>query len=155
MRLFQEGVPRSKIEKVMLKFGMPLSPFLLADEVGNDVGYKASKTFEQAYGPRMAVPSILTVLYEMKLFGKKSSKGFYLYKNGKPTGPNPELEKINQKYKNNKIDEIEIRDRVILSMINEAARCLEEKVIENRELDMALIMGIGFPPFRGGLAALC
>jgi 3-hydroxyacyl-CoA dehydrogenase/enoyl-CoA hydratase/3-hydroxybutyryl-CoA epimerase len=128
-----------------------MSPFLLADEVGNDVGYKVGQAFAQAYGSRMAVPSLLTVLYENKLLGKKTGKGFYIYKQGK-TVPNPDLEEINKKFRNGKVSEKEICDRVVLSMVNEAARCLQEKVIENPDyLDMALILGIGFPPFRGGL----
>jgi 3-hydroxyacyl-CoA dehydrogenase / enoyl-CoA hydratase / 3-hydroxybutyryl-CoA epimerase len=157
MRLFEEGVARSRIEKSMLQFGMPLSPFLLADEVGNDVGYKVSKVFEQAYGPRMAAPKILELLYAQKLYGKKTGQGFYLHsylQDGKKSRPNPKAEELRASlhHKTITISDRDLRDRVILSMVNEAARCLQEKVIENRDyLDMALILGIGFPPFRGGL----
>jgi 3-hydroxyacyl-CoA dehydrogenase / enoyl-CoA hydratase / 3-hydroxybutyryl-CoA epimerase len=153
LRLYEEGTDRERIERVMLDFGMPLSPFLLADEVGNDVGYKVSKVFEHAYGPRMTTPKILAIMYENQLFGKKTGKGFYLYKDNKSI-PNTQVESIRLQLniKENSVSDQEICDRIILSMVNEAARCLQEKIIENPDyLDMALIMGIGFPPFRGGL----
>lgn len=156
MRLYEEGVNFHKLETIMLNFGMPMSPFILADEVGNDVGYKVSKAFEQAYGSRMSAPKIVTAMYEHKLLGKKSGKGFYIYeKNGKKR-PNPEVEKLRQGVAvgnvSKDLNDTIIRERIFFIMINEAARCLEENVIENPSyLDMAMIMGIGFPPFRGGL----
>lgn len=153
IRMYQEGVPQAHLDKMMLDFGMPMAPFILADEVGNDVGYKVSKIFEEAYGSRMAMPKILSLMYENKLYGKKSGKGFYLYE-GDTIKINPEVEKlvksINQSSK--EVTDTDMRDRVFLLMINEASRCLEEKVVANAaSLDMAMIMGIGFPPFRGGL----
>lgn len=152
--LYQEGASFASIEKMMLDFGMPMSPFALSDEVGNDVAYKVSKMFEKAYGDRMAAPKILEIMNEHKFYGKKAGKGFYLY-SGRDKKPNHEaealLKKINRGAEVN-IPETEMCDRVILTMVNEAARCLQEKVIENPSyLDMAMIMGTGFPPFRGGL----
>lgn len=152
MRLYEEGAGFQQLEAMMLNFGMPMSPFVLADEVGNDVGYKVSQSLEKAYGPRMAIPKIMTEMYHRQLYGKKVNKGFYLYdKKGKR--PNPEVESLRkQPVHKGSWEEIDMRDRVFLSMINEAARCLQEKVITNPAyLDMALVMGIGFPPFRGGL----
>ncbi len=153
MWMLQEGVEESRLEKELLDFGMPMSPFVLADEVGNDVGFKVSKVLEAAYGSRMKAPDLLQALYDKKLFGKKSGKGFYIW-NGKEKTPNPEIKQILEGYpkKFTGISDQDIQDRFILIMLNEAARCLEEKVVENPSyLDMALIMGIGFPPFRGGL----
>lgn len=153
MRLYQEGVDPERINKMALDFGMPMPPFVLADEVGNDVGYKVSKIFEDAYGQRMAVPKIVAVMNENKLYGKKCGKGFYLYEGDKKK-VNPEVEKLRQIIGEpaRVIADTEMHDRVFFSMINEASRCLEEKVVANAaSLDMAMIMGIGFPPFRGGL----
>lgn len=151
MWLLQEGAPFESLEKMMLDFGMPMSPFVLADEVGNDTGYKAAKTFEKAYGERMKTPKITELMYEQKLFGKKSGKGFYIY-NGKDKKRNPEIEKLLNNPTPLKISQSDMRDRVMLAMINESSRCLQEKIVnEPATLDMALIMGIGFPPFRGGL----
>lgn len=151
--MLQEGVEESRLEKEMLGFGMPMSPFVLADEVGNDVGFKVSKVLEAAYGARMKAPDLLQALYDQKLYGKKNGKGFYIWK-GKERTPNPEIKQILAGYpkKFTGISDQDILDRFILIMLNEAARCLDEKVVENPAyLDMALIMGIGFPPFRGGL----
>lgn len=153
MWMLQEGAEESRLAKELLDFGMPMSPFVLADEVGNDVGFKVSKVLESAYGERMKAPDLLQALYDKKLFGKKTGKGFFIWK-GKERTPNPEIKEILSGYPKKfvGISDQDIQDRFILIMVNEAARCLEEKVVENPSyLDMALIMGIGFPPFRGGL----
>lgn len=153
IRMYEEGQEMQKLELMMSQFGMPMSPFVLADEVGNDVSYKVGKAFEQAYGPRMALPKLLSAMYEQQLFGKKNGKGFFVYK-GQEKKPNHEVEKLRNGFKNGSkpLSEEEMRDRAMLPMINEAARCLQEKVIDKPAyLDMALILGIGFPPFRGGL----
>lgn len=153
IRMYQEGISQNRLDKMMLDFGMPMAPFILADEVGNDVGYKVSKIFQESYGSRMEVPKILTLMYENKLLGKKVGKGFYLYE-GDKTRINPEVEKLVKSLNEpvREVSDVDMRDRVFLLMINEASRCIEEKVVANAaSLDMAMIMGIGFPPFRGGL----
>lgn len=152
MRMLEEGVEMERLEKLFLKFGLPMGPFVLADEIGNDVNLKAFRGFEHAYGDRMHMPELLTEVNARELYGKKVGKGFYLYKNKKKT-PNPEIAKIlGEKVKSIEISDEEIIDRSVLAMINEAALCLEEGVVANpRYLDLALIYGIGFPPFRGGL----
>lgn len=152
--MFEEGTNFEKLEKMMLNFGMPMSPFVLADEVGNDVGYKVSKVFHDAYGDRMVVPKLIELMNEHKLFGKKNGKGFYLYEGDIPKGRNAEVDKLKQslKIEEHPTPDNDMCDRVMFLMINEAARCLQERIIDNPAyLDMALIMGIGFPPFRGGL----
>lgn len=155
MYMLQEGVPMEKIERNILAFGMPMAPFILADEIGNDVSYKAVKTFEKAYGKRMEMPKLLEAMDKQQLYGKKTGKGFYLYE-GKKHVVNPQLnailESLKQTPSSSSTEEGEIADRMIFSMINEASRCLEEQVVSSPPfVDMALILGIGFPPFRGGL----
>jgi 3-hydroxyacyl-CoA dehydrogenase/enoyl-CoA hydratase/3-hydroxybutyryl-CoA epimerase len=119
--------------------------------VGNDVSLKVSQVLNKAYGERMVIPKILEDLNNHQFLGKKTEQGFYLYKGEKRTGRNPAIEKF-RTAKSSNLSETDIRERCIFTMINEAARCLSEKIIENPDyLDMALIMGIGFPPFRGGL----
>ncbi|MGK5595656.1 MAG: 3-hydroxyacyl-CoA dehydrogenase NAD-binding domain-containing protein [Parachlamydiaceae bacterium] len=151
--LLQEGASQEVIAKKLLDFGMPMDPFVLADEVGNDVAYKVNKTFEKAYGDRMKGPHLLELIYEARLFGRKDGKGFYLYKGDKKRH-NPEIAKLNASIakSNDRPKEEEIIPRFTLVMVNEAAHCLREGIINNPAyLDMALIMGIGFPPYRGGL----
>ncbi|MBA2728089.1 MAG: fatty-acid oxidation protein subunit alpha, partial [Parachlamydiaceae bacterium] len=153
MWMFQEGVPMPTLERVFSDFGMPMSPFLLSDEVGNDVCYKVAKTLEKAYGERMHCPEIVRLMSENGLYGKKNGKGFYIYTHNKAI-LNPEVQRLLAKLQptNTEITDRNIKDRMICAMINEAARCIEEKVVASPGyLDMAMIMGVGFPPFRGGV----
>jgi 3-hydroxyacyl-CoA dehydrogenase/enoyl-CoA hydratase/3-hydroxybutyryl-CoA epimerase len=151
VRMLQEGVPSERCDKMMLHFGYPMGPFVLADEVGNDVMYKVNKVLEAGYGERMVGPKLLQEMYERQLFGKKVGKGFYIW-SGKKHTFNPVVTEMLGNKPAPDISDVEMLDRVTLSMINEASRCLEEKVIARPDyLDMALIMGTGFPPFRGGL----
>ena len=153
MTMLEEGISMERIEKLMLGFGMPMSPFILSDEVGNDVGYKVAKSFEHAYGDRMKTPRMIQLMNDNKLYGKKTGEGFYIYK-GDSRKVNPKVNELLSTInaKKSELSDTDIRDRAILPMINEASRCLEEGIIKKPEyLDMALIMGIGFPPFRGGL----
>lgn len=149
VRMFEEGADFERIDSLILDFGMPMGPFTLADEVGLDVGYKVAKVLEEAYGERMKVSSILDRVYQqMQLLGKKSGKGFYIH--GKKREANAEVKKL--VYSKRQFDEKEIVDRALLIMINEAAMCLQEGIVDNAQyLDMAMVMGTGFPPFRGGL----
>ena len=144
--LLQDGFSIKKIDNEIEGFGMPMGPFVLADVVGIDVGVKVAESLEKGYGSRMKVAKILQELHQnhKNLLGKKSNLGFYNYdKNGKIITQNLEIYKIN---------ESEIIERCILTMINEASKCLEENVVKNAQyLDMAMIMGAGFPAFRGGV----
>lgn len=153
LRMLQEGVEMERLEKVLTRFGMPMGPCTLADEVGLDVGYKVSCVLQEAYGQRMAPPEIVKAMYEAGFYGKKSGKGYYIY-NGKKKTVNPEVHKILNAIHSSKVEisDEEIIDRFTTVMINEAARCLEEGIVERPlYIDMALIYGIGFPPFRAGL----
>ena len=148
-RLFEEGGSITQIDKEVEAFGMPMGPFTLADEVGLDVGYKVSKVLEDAYGKRMEIAPILEKMLDMKLLGKKNKKGFYIH-NGKQKNLNTELNSL--QFHSKTFNKAEIIDRVMLIMINEASRALEENIVSDAShLDMAMIMGTGFPPFRGGL----
>lgn len=140
------------IDEIMLEFGMPMGPFLLADEVGLDVAYKVSKNLHSFYGERMKPADTLGYLYnQQKLLGKKAGKGFYIHSK-KKSFINPELSNhFKKNAKTKSLPKEEILQRCLYLMINEAARVLEEKKIKNaRQLDMAMIMGTGFPPFYGG-----
>nr|WP_275856505.1 3-hydroxyacyl-CoA dehydrogenase family protein [Sulfurimonas sp. MAG313] len=149
-RMFEEGADFERMDKIILDFGMPMGPFVLADEVGLDVGYKVAKVLEDAYGERMKVSDILDRVYhQLNLLGKKSGKGFYIHKGNKREANDSVKSLV---FSKRRFDEQEIIDREMLIMINEAAMCLEEGIVDNAQyLDMAMIMGTGFPPFRGGL----
>jgi 3-hydroxyacyl-CoA dehydrogenase/enoyl-CoA hydratase/3-hydroxybutyryl-CoA epimerase len=149
VKLLEEGGDTACIDKVMLDFGMPMGPLTLADEVGLDVGFKVATVLEEAYGERMKKAGLFGTVYEtMGLLGKKGTKGFYLHK-GKQKEVNPDIAKLTG---TQSFSDAELLDRMVLMMVNEAALCLEEGIVsEARYLDVAMIMGTGFPPFRGGL----
>lgn len=151
--MLQEGYAPEVLAKALLNFGMPMDPFLLADEIGNDITYKVAKTFEYAYGERMRPAKLLQLMAENELYGKKNNQGFYLYQ-GKKKSWNPKVKELlaTLEQPSHSPREEDALPRFLYGMVNEAARCLEEKVIERPDfLDLGLIMGIGFPPFQGGL----
>ena len=148
--MFEEGIDPEHLDKVAKEFGMPMGPMELADEVGIDVGFHVAEILHGAYGDRMIVASVLKKIYDAGILGKKSGKGFYIHKGKKKT--------INNQVLNMRQDtpfdlsDDEVTKRLVYIMINEAARCLEEKVVDSAgTIDVGMIFGTGFPPFRGGL----
>lgn len=149
-KILDQGEEVSRIDAIIEDFGMPMGPFVLADTVGLDVGYKVASVLEQGYGKRMEVSELLKRAYnELHLLGKKAGKGFYLHE-GKEKRVNPQISELRSQKTSLTIQEI--TDRAILMMVNEAAYCLAEGIVKDAQhLDVAMIMGTGFPPFRGGL----
>ncbi|MCC7440994.1 MAG: enoyl-CoA hydratase/isomerase family protein [Bdellovibrionales bacterium] len=155
--LLMEGVPVEEIDSAILEFGMPMGPLELIDEVGVDVGEKVLHILHEAFGERMVPAPIAAKVAGSGRLGKKSGKGVYKYE-GNPGGKlskslDPEVYKIlGVTPKKGSVSKAEIVERCLLPMINEASRCLDEKVVGTAwETDLAMIMGTGFPPFRGGL----
>ena len=156
-RLAGEKTPLNWLEEVMLEYGMPMGPIQLMDEIGIDVSFTVAKTLEDGFGERMQSPEIFHKARAIGLQGKRSNVGLYLWEGGeKRVKINPDmLEKTGAVLSEEKCPEVEktkLIERMLYPMIDEAARCLEEKVISRpREIDFALILGTGFPAFRGGL----
>lgn len=150
--LLEEGVSMKDIDEACLNFGMPMGPCRLLDEVGIDVGGKVSKILEAGLGPRAKGSKASEELVKLNLLGRKTGKGFYIYDEmGKVTEENDEIKKIFPA-KKKAMSEVDIQMRVFLPMINEAAMVLEDKIVDSaHDIDLGLIFGIGFPPFRGGL----
>ncbi len=148
-RLFQEGARIDDIDALMVEFGMPMGPFTLSDEVGLDVGVKVLHVLETGLGERYKPVEIFDKIFEKKFFGKKSGKGFYMH--GKNRIVNKDVQDMVER-EGGIFDRNDALNRMLLIMINEAARCLEEGVIDGPDVvDVGMIMGTGFPPFRGGL----
>jgi 3-hydroxyacyl-CoA dehydrogenase/enoyl-CoA hydratase/3-hydroxybutyryl-CoA epimerase/enoyl-CoA isomerase len=157
--LLEDGVDFQRIDKVMEKFGWPMGPAYLLDVVGIDTGFHASSIMAQAFPDRMGFKNktILEVMYENKRFGQKNGLGFYEYemdKKGKPVKKvNPAVYEIikPQIKRQIEVSDEEIISRMMIPMIIESSRCLEDKIVESPvEVDMGLLLGIGFPPFRAG-----
>lgn len=150
--LLKEGVSIQDLDNAVLNFGMPMGACRLMDEVGLDVCAHVGEIMEEGLGARAKACDLSHLALEKELLGKKNKKGFYLYDdNGKQLNVNPEAQAILPS-KSISMDETTIQMRVFLPMINEAANILEEKIVEDAgTVDLGLIFGIGFPPFRGGL----
>jgi len=148
-KMFEEGEDVVRIDRLLKGFGMPMGPFTLADTVGIDIGDKVSTILHEAYGSRMSPSSVLERMLDKGWIGKKTGTGFYTHK-GKKQSYNTQMTEL--QYGHKTLEDAVILDRAILIMVNEAARCLEEGVVDNAQyLDMAMVMGTGFPAFRGGL----
>jgi 3-hydroxyacyl-CoA dehydrogenase/enoyl-CoA hydratase/3-hydroxybutyryl-CoA epimerase len=151
--LLEEGNTIESIDKAMVDFGMPMGPMALLDEVGIDVASKVAHILKEKLGDRVPQQSrIVDVLYGDKRLGKKGGKGLYLYENGKRKNPDPEVYRLLGIGAPHPVNAQEAVERMVYAMINEAAVILDEKIVATaNELDLAMIMGTGFPPFRGGL----
>lgn len=160
MMCVADGMPIDAVDRALLRFGMPMGPLELIDEVGVDVGDKVLHILHAAFGDRMVPCPIAEKVVKSGRLGKKTSKGIYEY-----VGSGERKQKVlqaeiysimgvqpNGRAAQGSSAEAEIVDRCILPMVNEAARCLEEKIVATpADCDLGMIMGTGFPPFRGGL----
>lgn len=150
--LLEEGVSIDAIDEAALNFGMPMGPLRLIDEIGIDVGIKVGKILHEGLGERLKPSSLPEKVYDLKLLGKKGNKGFYLYdEKGKVQGKNPEVYGVLPS-KKTKMDEMKIQMRLFLPMVNEAAYIFADKIVDAAStVDIGMIFGTGFPPFKGGL----
>ncbi len=157
--LVKHGADFARIDKVMEKFGWPMGPAYLLDVVGIDTGVHASAVMAEGFPDRMSVnyKTATQVMFDSNRLGQKNGTGFYKYetdKKGKPKKSiDPEayelLKSVQDKSK--EFDEQEIIDRLMVAFCNETVRCLEDNIVASAsEADMAMLMGLGFPPFRGG-----
>ncbi len=152
VRLLEEGGAIEDIDEALLRFGMPMAAFILLDEIGIDIAHKVSDILHQGLGSRAQPSELLASLYKEGYYGKKNGKGFYRYNAGRRGRPDDVVSHMAHGRQRTGIPPEEIIDRTVLLMIKEGALCLEEGIITRPDLlDAALIFGIGFPPFRGGL----
>jgi 3-hydroxyacyl-CoA dehydrogenase/enoyl-CoA hydratase/3-hydroxybutyryl-CoA epimerase/enoyl-CoA isomerase len=159
-KLVRDGADFQAVDKVMEKWGWPMGPAYLSDVVGIDTGVHAAGVMAEGFPDRMQLDfkTATEVMFENDRLGQKNGKGFYDYvpdKRGKPKKTPAEevyalLEPISGERRDFERDEIVAR--MMLPMATELARCLEENIVGTpEEADMALVYGIGFPPFRGGI----
>jgi 3-hydroxyacyl-CoA dehydrogenase / enoyl-CoA hydratase / 3-hydroxybutyryl-CoA epimerase len=150
--ILEEGNEIASIDKAMVDFGMPMGPMALLDEVGIDVAAKVAHILGDAFGERVQASTIVDKLYADGRHGKKNGKGLYQYKDGKRQGPDASVYRVIGVGSPKPAEPKAVVERMLLAMINEASMILDEKIVASAaELDLAMIMGTGFPPFRGGL----
>lgn len=152
-----EGVDPAQIEEAVLDFGLPMGPATLGDLTGLDINYHVIKNFEKNLGERWRVSPIYELIYQTGCYGRKTGAGWYDYSGEKPV-PNPKVQEVIQRYlKENKIQpkkvsNREIVDRMLARAINEAAYMIEEGICDRpQDMDLAMVYGTGFPPYRGGI----
>ncbi|WP_413665173.1 fatty acid oxidation complex subunit alpha FadB [Microbulbifer sp. CNSA002] len=160
--LVRDGADFQAVDKVMERWGWPMGPAYLMDVVGIDTGVHAESVMAEGFPDRMGktFTAASDVMYEAGRYGQKNNKGFYNYeqdKKGRPkkvaTEESYELLKPHVAERR-EFEKDEIIERMMVPMATELARCLEEGIVDSpAEADMALIYGIGFPPFRGGIFA--
>jgi len=167
--LFEGGADAAKIDNALVQWGMPMGPLRLIDEIGVDITIDIGDTLEKAYGRRDHVTSVLLWLRDGKMLGRKAGAGFYKYE-GKAQAPNeslaqwrgalhgepegaggPDIPPDQHGDPRLQLNEEGLLHRLVFLMVNEAARCVEENVVNSPEdADYGMILGTGFAPFRGG-----
>jgi 3-hydroxyacyl-CoA dehydrogenase/enoyl-CoA hydratase/3-hydroxybutyryl-CoA epimerase len=149
--LVEEGVPVELIDRAMTRWGFPVGPIALMDEVGLDVAQKASKVMHAAYGERLAPAGVIGRMLEDGRLGRKNARGFYIYHEGHKTGVDERVYRILGVNPLEGFSTDDVEHRLVYLMLNEAAMAFAEGVVHSaRDGDVGAIFGIGFPPFRGG-----
>jgi 3-hydroxyacyl-CoA dehydrogenase/enoyl-CoA hydratase/3-hydroxybutyryl-CoA epimerase/enoyl-CoA isomerase len=159
-RLLAQGADFQHVDKVMEAFGWPMGPAYLLDVVGMDTAAHAGEVMAEGYPDRMGGngdKGVIQVMVENDRLGQKNGKGFYAYeegRKGKPTKVNDQaaIDLVKGLVTSHKtFSDDDIISRLMVPLCLEAVRCLEDGIVETpAEADMALVYGIGFPPFRGG-----
>jgi 3-hydroxyacyl-CoA dehydrogenase/enoyl-CoA hydratase/carnithine racemase len=160
VELVREGIDWRRIDRVARGFGMPLGPLELYDLIGLDTAFYAGLVMNAAYGDRIEASPVIPALVKAGRLGNKTGAGFYRYdtSRGKPRtlGPDDEGRELVARYAvaSRRSDDRTIADRLLLPMLQEALRALDEEIVrDGRDIDLAVIHALGFPPFRGGLLA--
>jgi 3-hydroxyacyl-CoA dehydrogenase / enoyl-CoA hydratase / 3-hydroxybutyryl-CoA epimerase len=149
--LLQEGVAIDVIDSVMTRFGFPVGPVALLDEVGLDVAQKAGDVMHLAFGDRMKPAGVLARMLGGTRLGRKNGRGFYRYEKGRKAGVDPSINPLLGVRPSDGADRGLVERRLVYSMLNEAAMACAEGVVRSaRDGDIGAIFGIGFPAFRGG-----
>jgi 3-hydroxyacyl-CoA dehydrogenase/enoyl-CoA hydratase/3-hydroxybutyryl-CoA epimerase len=152
LHLLERGADPVRVDRLLTDFGMPMGPFELLDQIGIDVAEKVTHTMSEAYGERLPQQATLGRMVGEGHLGRKSGQGFYLYPEGKKGRFAPAAREAAGNPASWNPSDDTVVDRLVLPMVNEAARCLEEGAVGRPlDVDLGMVMGTGFPPFRGGL----
>jgi len=155
--MLAEGVDGTKVEEAVLDFGLPMGPATLSDLTGIDINYHVGKNFEKSFGERWKMHLLNERIYQTGCYGRKTGAGWFDYSGEKPV-PNPKMVEVVRNYlKENGIGpktmtSKDIMDRMMVRAINEAAFMIQEGICDRpQDMDLAMIYGTGFPPYRGGI----
>jgi len=155
--MLSEGIDPAKVEEAVIDYGLPMGPATLSDLTGIDIGYHVGKNFEKSFGGRWKMSPVYELVYKTGCYGRKTGAGWFDYSGEKPV-PNPKVVEVVQNYLREKgvspreAAPKEIVDRMLARAINEAAYMIEEGICDRpQDMDLAMIYGTGFPPYRGGI----
>ncbi|MDJ0816606.1 MAG: 3-hydroxyacyl-CoA dehydrogenase NAD-binding domain-containing protein [Desulfobacterales bacterium] len=155
--LTADGVDGAAIEAAILEFGMPMGPAALADLTGIDINYHVNKTFEKRLGERYKIHPLTELIFQTGCYGRKTGAGYFDYGGDQPV-PNPKVTEVVQNYRRDlgvqpkAMSKEDITDAMLALGINEAALMMEEGICDRpQDMDLAMIYGTGFPPYRGGV----
>ncbi|RMG91745.1 MAG: fatty oxidation complex subunit alpha [Zetaproteobacteria bacterium] len=164
LRLLESGQKPEHVDGALKHYGMPMGAIELADKVGLDICHHVGVHLSEAFGERFAMPAWFGELVKAGMLGEKSGKGFYHWSGGRRGELNPELHRFLKLpeppegdaaaavHEVPAMSDQEICDACLVPMLVEALQCLDEELVESAvHVDAAMIFGIGFPPFRGGL----
>jgi 3-hydroxyacyl-CoA dehydrogenase len=152
-----DGVDGAFIEEAMIDFGMPMGPATLSDLTGIDINYHVNKNFEKRLGERYKVHPLTEVVYRTGCYGRKTGAGYFDYSGEKPVPNQKVVDAIRQYLKENNVapkeaSKREVVDLMLANGINEAAHMIQEGICDRpQDMDLAMIYGTGFPPYRGGI----
>jgi len=150
--LLGEGARIEQVDRALVDFGMPMGPFRLLDEIGHDVARHAAATMYEAFGERLRPAPVMAALGGTDRLGKKNSRGFYRYEDGKEQEVDAAVYGHLGVTAQKSFTDEAIVERCVYAMVNEAARILEDGIVDGAgDVDLGMIMGTGFPPYRGGL----
>lgn len=144
--LVGEGMSIEQVDRVMRRFGMPMGPLELLDQVGLDVAAHIARTIQPVLGSWVTPNPLFEEMAKQGWLGQKAGIGFYRYRGAKQSANSQLASSLKSS-----ASEVAARDRMVLLMVNEAGRCLEEQVVRDAEtIDLAMIFGSGWAPHRGG-----
>ncbi|KAG0468510.1 hypothetical protein HPP92_017838 [Vanilla planifolia] len=160
--LVDYGLDVYRIDATCTKFGMPMGPFRMIDLVGFGVAVATGMQYVQSFPERSYKAMLTSLMLEDKRTGEAARKGFYKYAERRKAIPDPEIRKYIEKSREMagvtpdpkllKLSDKDIVEMVFLPVVNEACRVLDEGIaVKASDLDIASIMGMGFPPYRGGI----
>jgi 3-hydroxyacyl-CoA dehydrogenase/enoyl-CoA hydratase/3-hydroxybutyryl-CoA epimerase len=152
LHMLEEGYAVADLDSAMRRFGMPMGPFEVVDEVGLDVAHKVAGVLTAAFPNRMLPSPALETLIAAGRLGRKNGRGFYRHR-GRERKVDPSVRGLLGQHHQRRPQTVDtLAERMVLAMVNEAARCVEEGIVAGAEqVDLAMIFGAGFPPYRGGV----
>ncbi|KAL5996179.1 hypothetical protein ACLOJK_026253 [Asimina triloba] len=160
--LVDHGLDVYQIDRAVTKFGMPMGPFRMVDLVGFGVAVATAMQFIENFPERCYKTALIPIMIDDKRAGEATQKGFYVYDNRRKASPDPELKKYIEKSRSIagvtadpeliKLSDEDIVEMIFFPVVNEACRVLAEGIaVKPSDLDIASVMGMGFPPYRGGI----